>query len=441
MSEIRLVDFSYARPSVATLKAAGVVGVMRYLTHNPAKALTASEAAALRAAGLWLGVVFEDSKTRTSEGRAAGKADALFAAAQALTCGVPTTCPIGFAVDSNYTIPEVLDYFMGVADAKIPNPVMVYGSLRIVEGILGLGLATYGWQTGAWSGGVISPLAHLYQRITPTQPLAGTDEDVLLHPMPLWGAPGGPMPLLYPGATYKPVDSHGGAMGGHMGLVEHITTNDFSPFNFFANPANQASSHLWIAADGSVEQYLSLDLASWAQAGGNGGWTSCEISGQEGTAKTPAQVEALAKLFAWGSNLPNLRWPMRLSDDPNTGGLGWHGMGGGAWGGHVYCPGDARRAQRPAVLARAIQIAAGSPAAPTPIPAAAKDTNMAKRFLMSDGKTQIVADAMFKRKIANTDEVAELIATGFITADPPEPLTTGSKADSLLRRLPWAPAP
>jgi peptidoglycan hydrolase-like protein with peptidoglycan-binding domain len=173
--------------------------------------------------------------------------------------------------------------------------------------------------------------------------------------------------ILYPPARWLPIASHGGPVTARRGLVEHITTNDASPYGFFANPANQASSHLWIASDGSVQQYVSLDLASWAQAGGNYGWTSVEISGKPGTFKTPAQVEALARLFAWGHTHPSLLWPVMMTSDPNGAGLGWHGMGGIAWGNHPDCPGNARRSQTPAVLARARQLLA-PPAPPQHVP-------------------------------------------------------------------------
>ena len=249
------------------------------------------------------------------------------------------------------------------------------------------------------------------------------------------------MPLIYPGAVWRPIDSHGGPMAHEMGPVEHITTNDFDPYGFFSNPANKASSHLWISLTGLVEQYISLDLASWAQAGGNGGWTSVEIAGVEGTPKTPAQVESFAKLFAWGSNEPSMRWPLRLTDSPDIGGLGWHGMGGDAWGGHQYCPGSARRAQRPAVLARAQQLASGVTPIPAPKPAPTEDFDMAKRYLASDGKTQIVADSQTKRIISDLSEVDFLIKSGMISAAPPEPLTSGSAADTYLRKLAWATKP
>jgi hypothetical protein len=194
----RLLDYSFARPAAAHIKASGAVGVMRYLTHSTSgKQLSGAEAKQLRAAGLQVGVVFEDTARRAADGRAAGKADALFAAAQAKTVGVPASCPIFFAVDYDASPVDILPYFQGIADAKIGHPIGVYGSLRVVEDVLLHSLATYAWQTTAWSGKDtqgkprVSAKAHLYQRNTPS-PVPGTDDNELLKPIPLWGAPAAP---------------------------------------------------------------------------------------------------------------------------------------------------------------------------------------------------------------------------------------------------------
>jgi hypothetical protein len=56
----------------------------------------------------------------------------------------------------------------------------------------------YMWQTAMGSSGLVSTMAHLYQRVSPTRPpIAGIDEDVVLHPFPLWG-PNGPLPPVPP---------------------------------------------------------------------------------------------------------------------------------------------------------------------------------------------------------------------------------------------------
>ena len=205
----RLLDYSYARPTPDQMKKASAVGVLRYLSHSSGKSLTANEATHLRAAGLQIGVVFEDTAKRAAAGRAAGKADALFAALQAKRVGVPASCPIFFAVDFDADPQVVLPYFQGIADAKIANPIGVYGSLRVVEDVLLHKLAAYAWQTAAWSGRDaagsprISSRAHIYQRNT-RSPVPGTDDNVLRLHVPLWGAPAPAPAVKAPAPAPKP---------------------------------------------------------------------------------------------------------------------------------------------------------------------------------------------------------------------------------------------
>jgi hypothetical protein len=151
-------------------------------------------------------------------------------------------------------------------------------------------------------------------------------------------------PLLYPKAVWRPITSHGGLLVADRGVVEHITTNHFSPYGFFSNPLNSASSHFWISDEGLVEQYIDLRMKSWAQAGGNSHWVSVEISGSTGSLKTDAQCSAFAALLAWGHLHPELKWPLDAVDSPEGMGVGWHGMGAPSWG-HAFCPGAQRVAQ------------------------------------------------------------------------------------------------
>ena len=211
--------------------------------------------------------------------------------------------------------------------------------------------------------------------------------------------------LRYPPAVWRPIVSHGGPMTAQHGLVEHITTNDASPFGFFSNRLNRASSHLWLSAAGAFEQYVDLRLGSWAQAGGNRGWTSCEVSGKPGTTKTPAQVHALAELFAWGHGHPELRWPLQLTDDVNGSGLGWHGMGGTAWGGHYDCPGQPRLAQRLDVLSLALGLDHAPPAEGDPDPMA--------RLIRPVGSTAIYAtDGVCRWQVPSPPILADLMRAG-----------------------------
>jgi hypothetical protein len=50
---------------------------------------------------------------------------------------------------------------------------------------------------------------------------------------------------------------------------------------------------------------------------------------------------------------------LQVADSPAGYGLGHHGMGGAAWGGHYDCPGPNNVALKPAIVARAIEIVNG----------------------------------------------------------------------------------
>ena len=151
-----------------------------------------------------------------------------------------------------------------------------------------------------------------------------------------------------PGAVWKPVPSHSGAMNAHTGLVLHVQQGDNSPYGWFSVPEHKASSHWWVAKDGTLEQYVDSDDTAWAQAAGNGTWNSVETEGYDAEPLTTAQVQTLAHLYAWGHKV--YAWPLVVSESVTTAGFGWHGMGGLSWGGHLGCPGDIRKAQRATIL-------------------------------------------------------------------------------------------
>lgn len=174
--------------------------------------------------------------------------------------------------------------------------------------------------------------------------------------------------MICPFAVQRPVSAHGGSIGAVLGVVEHVTAGEGDPYNEFANPANQVSSHFGIGngqggmADGLIEQYVDTAFDSWAQAAGNSTYLSVETEGVPGDPLTPAQVASFGRIMAWAAQ--NYGVPLVVTDTPGQRGLIGHGDGGQAWGGHLGCPGPARLAQRPAILA-----AAGAAPAPTPAPA------------------------------------------------------------------------
>ncbi len=157
------VDYPWSKPAAAALRDAGVSFVMRYLSKDPSKNLTLSEANALAAVGIWCGVVWETTAGRALDGRAAGTADAREAVRQAAACGMPSTRPIYFAVDTDTTWSRVAAYFQGVRDVLPAEQIGVYGGIRIIAAAADSGLVSWYWQTEAWSGGRWDPRAHIRQ--------------------------------------------------------------------------------------------------------------------------------------------------------------------------------------------------------------------------------------------------------------------------------------
>ncbi|MDH6111910.1 hypothetical protein P3T36_006907 [Kitasatospora sp. MAP12-15] len=167
----------------------------------------------------------------------------------------------------------------------------------------------------------------------------------------------GPTPNLYPGG-----------MSEHRGLVLHIQDGgEAGTESWFKDPSSQASSHFLNPKSGGLRQLVDTDDAAWTEMAGNRSWVSVENEGLGGDSLTASQIENCAQLLAWLHGQYGI--PVQPTDDPNGTGLGWHGMGGAAWGGHYDCPGNAILAQRPAILARAAQLV-GQPAPSAPKPPA-----------------------------------------------------------------------
>jgi len=172
----------------------------------------------------------------------------------------------------------------------------------------------------------------------------------------------------YPGAVWKPVNNHGGLMTSHVGVVLHVQEDNGGLQGWFNNPASGVSSHFWISKAGVVEQYVDTDVVAWAQAAGNASYLSVETEGFTTEALTEQQVDQFGKLFRWCvGRYSSIHYAE--ADVPGQSGLGWHGMGGVAWGNHPGCPGDLRKAQRPVIIQKAQGSAVPTPQPqPTPVP-------------------------------------------------------------------------
>ncbi|MER6031021.1 N-acetylmuramoyl-L-alanine amidase [Streptomyces sp. NPDC001851] len=159
-----------------------------------------------------------------------------------------------------------------------------------------------------------------------------------------------------PGAVWRPVvNAHKNGVLERRGLVLHVQAGTNSPFGFFNNPAKQVSSDFWVSTMGRIEQYVETGVDyAFAQHLGNPYYASVETEGHPDTPLTPAQVEGVAHIYAWGNS--TFGWPLHVVDSTTQPGLTWHGVGGDAWGGHPHCPGDKRKAQRGRIIDRATEI-------------------------------------------------------------------------------------
>jgi len=178
------LDYSHSRPDLRRVKALGYGFCVRYLfgdgTVASGKGVSKAEAAAIRAAGLGLLVIYESYAGRALEGQTAGVADGKRALAYARAIGFPDNKPIYFAVDIPATAaqqPAIDAYLYGVGSVIYTARVGVYGSYGVVERCHASGFACWFWQTYAWSAGKVSAHAHLLQ-YSNGQTVAGASVDL-----------------------------------------------------------------------------------------------------------------------------------------------------------------------------------------------------------------------------------------------------------------------
>lgn len=182
------LDYSGTVPSLTSMLSAGVEFVVRYIGYfsgfddtnfitPQGKCLTKTEAQLLSEAGISVVSNFEWYANRPLEGFLAGISDAQEANKIHLGCGGPPDAPIYFSVDYNSNGYDAVDYFKGVVSALGISRVGVYGPYTVMQVFVGNGgLASFYWQTYAWSGGQWFPNNDIEQYAN-GQTLAGVEVD------------------------------------------------------------------------------------------------------------------------------------------------------------------------------------------------------------------------------------------------------------------------
>jgi N-acetylmuramoyl-L-alanine amidase len=159
-------------------------------------------------------------------------------------------------------------------------------------------------------------------------------------------------------ATWRGTNNHGGPLLEHRGVVLHIAEGTYEgTISWCQNPSAEVSAHFVVAKDGRIAQLVDTGSQSWCQSAGNPYWLSIENEGHGGDVLTDAQIEACVRILAHACQVHGV--PLQLADNPSAHGLGYHSMGGAAWGGHNSCPGDRIIAQRTQIITRACALVKG----------------------------------------------------------------------------------
>lgn len=171
----------------------------------------------------------------------------------------------------------------------------------------------------------------------------------------------------WPQATKRPVSyspSAGAFPRPPAGWLLHVVVGNGSPWRIFeqATGKSQRFAHLWVAKDGTAEQYAPLSGKAWHAVDGNGAYWGVETEGYPTEPLTSAQLDTLAAWHVY-SGTPDV-----IATAPGQAGIGTHYMGGTAYGGHTCpdpSPGMGPRSRQRAEIIRRAQAIRGD-AMPTP---------------------------------------------------------------------------
>jgi len=189
-----MADYSFARPDLASLKAAGCQGIARYAT-GAGKAVDATEIDRALAVGLEVVIVQEGGNQPALRGYQGGVADARQANSRLDQLGnYPDDCWIYYVAEDPNRLPPsawptVDTYFRGVLSVG-GRPVGGYGSVDLLNHLETLQLITKKWAVGPWGGHAGCHLSQ-YAAPVPPQYVNLIDANLILaadygqHPRPL----------------------------------------------------------------------------------------------------------------------------------------------------------------------------------------------------------------------------------------------------------------
>lgn len=166
------VDYSFARPSLQTLKDRGVTFIARYLWKEKYddgvrtnKGLSRAEYDEALRLDIDVAFIYEEDGKELKAGFAGGVRVAKEAERFRTERGLPSK-PIYFNVDYDAQpseLPEIFEALKGIASVIGLKRVGLYASYSVIKAAFDAGLITFGMQTYAWSNGQWDSRAQLRQ--------------------------------------------------------------------------------------------------------------------------------------------------------------------------------------------------------------------------------------------------------------------------------------
>lgn len=166
----QVLDYSTGFPGAAAIKKAGYVGAVRYIGFpDRGKCTNRGEFADFADHQLGIALVFEANAARWREGFSAGEVDGRRGRDHSNTVGFPADRPIYMAIDQDVVrsgeFATMVEYLRGAGSTLGGVGVTgVYGEADVVDRARQAGVASYFWQTAAWSRGRRTT-ANLFQRV------------------------------------------------------------------------------------------------------------------------------------------------------------------------------------------------------------------------------------------------------------------------------------
>jgi hypothetical protein len=199
-----------------------------------------------------------------------------------------------------------------------------------------------------------------------------------------------------------------------LGVILHVNVDENGTSDaFYETNPGQVTPTFQVYKDGTAHQYLPLDWQPWCQVDGNYNYGAIETAGLPSEPLTDAQCATIGRILAFYHS--QLGMQLTVADTPGQAGLGWHGMGGAAWGGHTGCPGELRKAQRPHLLALAI---GGTPAPPKPTPPAPAPKGPIDMLLVQDATTGAIYQQFADGHLEHIEDINDVYALAARLGDP-----------------------